>query len=520
MPFDHAIGTEPLQTKHAGGGRQRVGGRQPVRVERVADACRPCRRRDARRRCQADELTAADARSASLCLLDDALHEKMRSRGLEVDHVRGHLDDAPAKAEPERLDSRQAPRRLTQRGRDLARDLERRVQLDVEGDERRAHADQHGACARIERPWPVRRRELAALDAPLELRRTAAPVERRPASVAERPVEEDGQSELVSDSPGDGSGDRLRALDVVVPKGHHGDDVCRPYPGMDPVVPAEVDRATGLGDACHEPVFDRAIVPEQREPRPVVVGVDMGVDEAGPGACECATDRLDDTRVPPLGHVGDRLEREHPPTLETVREPTAPAYYHRRAPEYDDWYLGVGLYRDRERPGFDVELGRVASTLARPPAARTLDIACGTGFLTRHLRGEVTGLDASASMIAIAAERMPTGRFVQGDALALPFADDAFERVVSGHFYGHLDDDQRVAFLREARRVAPELVLVDASRSHSPVDEEWSERVLRDGSRWQVYKRYFEPAALLDEIGGPGDVLLAGSWFVVVRSAR
>ncbi len=67
-------------------------------------------------------------------------------------------------------------------------------------------------------------------------------------------------------------------------------------------------------------------------------------------------DRGDDTRVAPLGHVRHGLEGKHPPTLESVREPTAPAYYDRRAPEYDDWYRGVGLYADRDRPGFDAEL--------------------------------------------------------------------------------------------------------------------------------------------------------------------
>jgi hypothetical protein len=62
-------------------------------------------------------------------------------------------------------------------------------------------------------------------------------------------------------------------------------------------------------------------------------------------------------------------------------------------------------------------------------------------------------------------------------------------------------------------------VIVDASREHSPVAEEWSRRVLRDGSAWEVFKRYFEPAALLGELGG-GEVLHAGRWFVVVRSPR
>jgi hypothetical protein len=34
------------------------------------------------------------------------------------------------------------------------------------------------------------------------------------------------------------------------------------------------------------------------------------------------------------------------------------------------------------------------------------------------------------------------------------------------------------------------------------------------------FKRYFEPSALLEELGGVGEVLLTGDWFVVVRSVR
>jgi len=202
-----------------------------------------------------------------------------------------------------------------------------------------------------------------------------------------------------------------------------------------------------------------------------------------------------------------------------MREPTAPAYYDHRAPEYDDWYLGVGLYAERDRAGFDDDLTATCAVLSDLAPASTLDVACGTGFLTRHLQGEITGLDQSARMLEVSAARLPNATLVQGDALALPFPDDTFDRVVSGHFYGHLDETQRAAFLREARRVAPELVIADASRERSHTAEEWSERVLRDGSSWRVYKRWFTPEGLLDELGG-GEVLHAGPWFVVVRSPR
>ena len=167
------------------------------------------------------------------------------------------------------------------------------------------------------------------------------------------------------------------------------------------------------------------------------------------------------TRVSrPSDTLGTDSRRSIVPTLRPMREPTAPAYYDRRAPEYDDWYLGKGLYASRERDGFDEELARVEATLAGLPPAGTLDVACGTGFLTRHLRGKITGLDHSARMLAIAAERLPHATLVEGDGLALPFPDEAFDRVVSGHFYGHLGAGQRPTFLHQARRVAPELVIV------------------------------------------------------------
>jgi ubiquinone/menaquinone biosynthesis C-methylase UbiE len=192
-------------------------------------------------------------------------------------------------------------------------------------------------------------------------------------------------------------------------------------------------------------------------------------------------------------------------------------YYDTRAPEYDDWYLGVGGFADRERPGWAEELDALTVAVAVLPPKRTLDVACGTGFLTRHLRGDVTGLDQSARMLAIARQRMPSGTFVRSDALELPFADRAFDRVFTGHFYGHLEAAERVQFLAEARRVAEELVVIDASQAHAPVEEEVQERVLNDGSRWHVYKRYFRPDALAQELGG-GEVLHAGRWFVMVHA--
>ena len=188
-------------------------------------------------------------------------------------------------------------------------------------------------------------------------------------------------------------------------------------------------------------------------------------------------------------------------------------YYDLRAPYYDDWWVGAA----RDRPGWPEELTDALAAVTALPPARTLDVACGTGYLTQHLGGEVVGLDQSASMLAEARRRLPDGEFVQGDALILPFPDRAFDRIFTSYFYCHLVEEERMRFLGEARRVASELVVLGSRLDGDDPAERWEERLLKDGSTWPVFKRVFDPDALAAELGG--DVLHAGRWFVVVRTA-
>jgi len=192
-------------------------------------------------------------------------------------------------------------------------------------------------------------------------------------------------------------------------------------------------------------------------------------------------------------------------------------YYERRAHEYDDWWLGTGLHGERHRPGWHESVSELTETLAALPPAKTLDVACGTGFLTQHLPGTVVGFDQSESMLALARKRVPEARFVQGDAAELPFVDNEFERLFTSFFYGHLEENERSAFLSEARRIAGELVVVDSAlnEDHDPVERQ--ERILKDGSTWEVYKRFFSAGGLADELGG-GEPLYESRWFVAVRS--
>ena len=192
-------------------------------------------------------------------------------------------------------------------------------------------------------------------------------------------------------------------------------------------------------------------------------------------------------------------------------------YYRRRAAEYDEWYEGTGRFAERDRPGWSAEVGRLVELVRGLPVARTLDVACGSGYLSRHLRGFVVGLDQSPAMARLTADRLRSGGALVADALALPFADGTFDRVLTGHFYGHLPPDEAEPFLAEARRVGRELVVIDSAYRPGVEPEQWQERVLNDGSRHRVYKRYLTADQLATEIGG--QALFSGDWFVAVVSS-
>ena len=86
-----------------------------------------------------------------------------------------------------------------------------------------------------------------------------------------------------------------------------------------------------------------------------------------------------------------------------------------------------------------------------------LDVGCGPGTITLEFAdhvapGRVVGLDASAEVIAKAAEfERPNLSFMVGDAYALPFDDDTFDIAHAHQTLQHVADP--VAVLREMRRV-------------------------------------------------------------------
>ena len=91
------------------------------------------------------------------------------------------------------------------------------------------------------------------------------------------------------------------------------------------------------------------------------------------------------------------------------------------------------------------------------PGDRVLDACCGTGDLAiAGLRlvgstGAVIGVDFSERMLERARSKSSQVEWVQGDALALPFADGSFDAATVGFGVRNLEDLE--AGLRELRRV-------------------------------------------------------------------
>lgn len=125
------------------------------------------------------------------------------------------------------------------------------------------------------------------------------------------------------------------------------------------------------------------------------------------------------------------------------------ATYDRSAPHWDAQRGGLA----HEAPWLDLLLE------GAPAAAAVLDLGCGTGWpLAAHLIGQgcaVTGIDASAGMLALARARLPQGRWLQADMRDLAL-DSRFHAILAWDSFFHLTAaDQRALLPRIAAHLRP-----------------------------------------------------------------
>jgi demethylmenaquinone methyltransferase/2-methoxy-6-polyprenyl-1,4-benzoquinol methylase len=104
--------------------------------------------------------------------------------------------------------------------------------------------------------------------------------------------------------------------------------------------------------------------------------------------------------------------------------------------------------------GLDRRWRRAAAEAVVRPGDKVLDSCCGTGDLaiaSAEAGGKVIGIDFSKPMLERARRKAPELEWVEGDALALPFADESFDAATVGFGVRNLSELDKG--LRELRRV-------------------------------------------------------------------
>jgi SAM-dependent methyltransferase len=109
---------------------------------------------------------------------------------------------------------------------------------------------------------------------------------------------------------------------------------------------------------------------------------------------------------------------------------------------------------DRPLRLFSIEEPAMQALITSIPPGTALDAACGTGRYSTFLAGQghdVTGVDQSEAMLAIARRKLPAAEFRHGDLTALPLPGGSVDAVVCALALVHVPDLSPA--LREFARV-------------------------------------------------------------------
>jgi demethylmenaquinone methyltransferase / 2-methoxy-6-polyprenyl-1,4-benzoquinol methylase len=135
--------------------------------------------------------------------------------------------------------------------------------------------------------------------------------------------------------------------------------------------------------------------------------------------------------------------------------------------------------------GLDRKWRRLTVEAVVRPGDRVLDACCGTGDLAvaAERRGAtVTGLDFSTAMLQRARRKSPTVEWIEGDLLALPFADETFDTATVGFGVRNVADlDLAVAELRRVLRPGGRLAILEITQARGilrPFFSLWFDRIV------------------------------------------
>jgi demethylmenaquinone methyltransferase/2-methoxy-6-polyprenyl-1,4-benzoquinol methylase len=194
--------------------------------------------------------------------------------------------------------------------------------------------------------------------------------------------------------------------------------------------------------------------------------------------------------------------------------------------------------------GLDLRWRRLGARTAVRPGDEVLDAACGTGdFAVADKRAgasRVVGLDFSERMLERARRKAPALEWVEGDLLALPFADGSFDAATVGFGVRNVDDLERgLAELRRVLRPGGRLGVLEITQPRGalrPFYRLWFDRIVpllgslagdREAYTYlpESVKRFPAPEGLAAAMDGAGFeriryTVLAGGIIAIHSGAR
>lgn len=217
-------------------------------------------------------------------------------------------------------------------------------------------------------------------------------------------------------------------------------------------------------------------------------------------------------------------------------------YYRARSGEYDQWWYREGRY-DRgvtENERWFQESAEVDSALAAfRPAGRILELACGTGIWSAKLvasASELTLVDGSREMLDVARQRLGRAdvQYVQANLFEWKPKGE-FDTVFFSFWLSHVPPDRFFAFWGLVSRCLARhgrVFFVDSrhEQASTAIDHRLQgpeairlERRLNDGRAFQIYKIFYDPPELeqqLSELGWKISVRKTGRFFIHGQGQR
>lgn len=149
---------------------------------------------------------------------------------------------------------------------------------------------------------------------------------------------------------------------------------------------------------------------------------------------------------------------------------------------YDAWYQSArGSWIGQQ------EFAKLVKLFILKPGQSLLDVGCGTGYFSQHFQQyglQVTGLDPDLAMIEFAKTKQSQVKYIEGDALALPFADNSFDYCSAITSLCFIAEPEKA--IAEMLRVSRHGVILGLLNRHSLLHQQKKHSASYQGARWDT----------------------------------